>query len=208
MPLLIAVTVGMTWLNPLLAAPLLVIASASAYRSRSRRSHHDLVAGFLRTIASELRAGRSLRAAVADAVDSLPELDLAAVGRTARAGRPLSEVAAALSEKEGMAVAATALRVGARTGGSIVSVFDALTAEAAEEADLERERRTLTVQARVSIVLVGGFPLVVVVTQVWSGEAARLVAMGPVGAVIMGVGSILLLAGLTAVGVMLRRVRR
>lgn len=207
-PLAVGLTVSLIWLDPILATPVVMVAVLRARSNRNRQTRHDLVAGFLRTVAAELRAGRSLRAAISGAVESVDALGLAAVGRLARAGRPLAEVASALSAHEGLGLAATAVRVAARTGGSIVDVFEMLINEAVEDADLERERRTLTVQARLSIGLVGGFPLLVLVVQVLSGETGRLLARGPVGMGILAAGSALLLAGLIAVGVMLRRARR
>jgi tight adherence protein B len=207
-PLAVGLTVSLIWLDPILATPVVMVAVLRARSNRNRQTRHDLVAGFLRTVAAELRAGRSLRAAISGAVESVDALGLAAVGRLARAGRPLAEVASELSAHEGLGLAATAVRVAARTGGSIVDVFEMLINEAVEDADLERERRTLTVQARLSIGLVGGFPLLVLVVQVLSGETGRLLARGPVGMGILAAGSALLLAGLIAVGVMLRRARR
>ena len=56
---------------------------------------------------------------------------------------------------------ATAVRVAAMTGGSAVPVFESLAADAADEAALARERRELTVQARLSIAVVAGFPIAV-----------------------------------------------
>ena len=74
---------------------------------------------------------------------------------------------------------ATAVRVAAMTGGSAVPVFESLAADAADEAALARERRELTVQARLSIAVVAGFPIAVLGYQVASGQAMELVRQGP-----------------------------
>lgn len=208
LPIVGVVLAALTWVEPALAAPVILAAAVKAWGNRNRRSRPDLVAGFLRTVAAELRAGRSLRSAVVGAANAVPELGLDRVARSATAGRPLDEVAALMAIPDGLGPAAAALRVAARTGGSVVGVFDALTGEAVDEGSLERERRTLTVQARFSVGLVGGFPVAVVGFQIFSGEAGRLVDQGVVGAGILVVGAVLLLAGLGTVWLMLRRARR
>lgn len=208
LPIVGAIGAALTWVEPTVAAPVIFAAAVKAWGNRNRRSQHDLVAGFLRTVAAELRAGRSLRSAVVGAASAVPELGLDRVARSAAAGRPLDEVAGLMAIRDGLGPAAAALRVAARTGGSVVGVFDILTGEAVDEGALERERRTLTVQARLSVGLVGGFPIAVVGFQIVSGEAARLLHLGPIGAGILVAGSVLLLTGLGTVWLMLRRARR
>jgi tight adherence protein B len=207
-PILGAATVALVWSEPLLATPVIIAGIAKARHGRDRRSRHDLVAGWLRTLAGELRAGRSLRAAMTGAVSAVPELRLRGIARLAATGRPMDEAAALLAAHEGLKPAAAALRVAARTGGSVAAVFDALTGEAVDEAAAEREQRTLTVQARLSVTLVAGFPLAVLAYQVLSGAAARILAAGPIGVAIVLLGTGLLAVGLLAVWFMLRRARR
>jgi hypothetical protein len=77
-----------------------------------------------------------------------------------------------------------------------------------DEASIDRERRELTVAARLSVAMVGGFPLVVFAYQLISGQAARLVRSGPLGAGTLVIGSLLLAAGLGAVALLLRRARK
>lgn len=207
-PLAGAVLIATVWSEPLIASPVLLAAFGRARANRDRRSRHDLVASFLRTVAAELRAGRSLRSSLIAAIGVVPELDLAMVARSASAGRPLEEAAGILAALPGFGAAAAAIRVAARTGGSVVSIFDALTAEEVDEASLEREHRTLTAQARLSVTLVAGFPLVVLGYQVVSGDAVALLSHGVVGVGIVIVGGGLLLAGLCSVWMLLRGARR
>lgn len=208
LPIIGVAATALTWVEPIFAAPVLLAAAVKALGNRNPLSRHDLAAGFLRTVAAELRAGRSLRSAVVGAANAVPELGLERVARAATAGRPLDEVAGLLATGDGLGPAAAALRVAARTGGSVVGVFDALTGEAVDEGALERERRTLTVQARLSVGLVGGFPVVVVGFQIANGEVVRLLRRGPLGAGILVVGAALLVAGMGTVWVMLRRAHR
>ena len=207
-PILSAATVALLWSEPLLATPVIIAGIAKARHGRDRCSRHDLVAGWLRTLAGELRAGRSLRVAVTGAVSAVPELELHRISRLAATGRPMDEAASVLANHEGLEPAAAALRVAARTGGSVAAVFDALTGDAVDEATAEREQRTLTVQARLSVTIVAGFPLVVLAFQVFSGGVGRLLEAGRIGVAIVLLGTGLLAVGLLAVWVLLRRARR
>ncbi|HUO45268.1 MAG TPA: type II secretion system F family protein [Acidimicrobiia bacterium] len=206
-PLVPGMLLVLGWSHPHLALPLILVGSGLARGSARAGGEAELVT-FHRVIASELRAGLSLRLALAAACSSVPGLDLGLAGRLAVAGRPLEEVARALSTNEELRPAAVALRVAGSTGGSVVGVFDALTAEAVDEEDLRREQRSLTVQARLSITIVGGFPLLILAFQVGSGEMGRLLELGVAGAVMVAMGVLLLLAGLVCVLFLLRRTWR
>ncbi len=207
LPLGPVLTIVLIWEQPFLAAPVLVGVALRCRWARSRREPGDEVADLLRMLAAELRAGRALRAALVESMSAHQDLGLAHAARLAAAGRPLAEVGALLAER-GLAPAGAALAVASHTGGSAVAVFDALAGDAMDEASIDRERRELTVAARLSGAMVGGFPLVVFAYQLISGQAARLVRSGPHGAGTLVIGSSLLAAGLGAVAVLLRRARR
>ncbi len=119
----------------------------------------------------------------------------------------MEEVADEVAACPGMGAIATAVRVSAMTGASAVPVFDSLAAEAADEAALARERRELTVQARLSIAVVAGFPIAVLCYQVVSGQAMQLVRRGPIGVGLLVVGVSLLGLGLGIVALLMRRAR-
>lgn len=193
--------------QPVLAVPAFGLAIVSSRRLADRASHPELVASLLRSVASELRAGRSLRMALVDSAGSDARLGLERVVRVAAGGRPMEQVAAEADRCRGMAGMATALRVASMTGGSAAPVFEALAADAEDEAALDRERRELTVQAHLSIAVVAGFPLAVLTYQVASGQAAGLVRLGPVGVGLLAAGVTLLGLGLSAVAVLMRRAR-
>jgi Flp pilus assembly protein TadB len=207
-PFLAVILMILVWEQPLVAALIMIGVAGSGRWRRPRRPRQDHVADFLRTWASELRAGRSLRAGLVESARANERLGLSRVERLAAAGRPLAEVGAALAVVRGLAPAAAALAVASHTGGSAVAVFDALAADAVDEASFDRERRELTATARFSVAIVGGFPLVVFAYQLANGQAARLVRSGPIGIGIIGLGSLLLVAGLGTVAGLLRRARR
>lgn len=208
LPLGRGLLLALVWQHPWVACFLVLGGLVGAFRQRHRLHPGGSVAAFHRTVAAELRAGRSLRLALAGACRSVPELNLVGVARLAEAGRPLDEVAASLALDQRILPAATALRVAGITGGSVAVVFDALTAEAVDDESLRLERRALTVQARLSVAIVGGFPIVFVAGQLLSGGLSRLLAQGPAGIVLVTIGVTLLSTGLAAVAWLLRRARR
>jgi Flp pilus assembly protein TadB len=194
--------------QPVLALPAVAVAVIGSRRVSAGTSHLELVAAFLRSLASELRGGRSLRVALVDSARLDPRLGLARIVRIAAAGRPMEQVADEMAACPGMAGVATGLRVAAMTGGSAVPVFESLAVDATDEVALARERRELTVQARLSIAVVAGFPIAVLGYQVVSGQALRLVRQGSVGVALLIIGIGLLGLGLATVAVLMRRARR
>lgn len=201
-----ALLLGLTWSSPEVAAGPLAVALGLVLRDKGRYTESALVAGWLRTAAGELRAGSSLRSAIASAVEAYPDLGLERIRRLADAGRPLSEMSVVLAEREGMEAVAAVVAVAGSTGGSVVKVLETLATEAADEATLQREKRSLTAAARWSIVLVGGFPLAVLAAQILRGEVGSMLAAGTVPAAMVVIGVSLLTLGLLTVGLLLRRV--
>ena len=120
----------------------------------------------------------------------------------------MEQVADEMATCPGMTGIATGLRVAAMTGGSAVPVFESLVVDATDEVALARERRELTVQARLSIAVVAGFPIAVLGYQVTSGQAMELVREGSAGVALLIIGVGLLGLGLIAVAILMRRARR
>ena len=208
LPKLEGIAIVVIHTQPLIALPAVALAIVRSRKVTDRTSGPELVAVFLRSVAAELRAGRSLRVALVDSARLDPRLGLARVVRVAAAGRPMEQVADEMATYRGMSGIATALRVAAMTGGSAVPVFESLAVDATDEAALARERRELTVQARLSIAVVAGFPLAVLGYQVTSGQAMELVRQGSVGVALLVVGVGLLSLGLAVVAVLMRRATR
>ncbi len=174
----------------------LVVAAAwagwnSYQRGRSRGLLPGLEADFLRGMAGELDAGASVRESLVLSAARVPALPLGAAVRFARAGRPASEVAAylrrALPVNGGLASAA--YQIVSDTGTKAARVFTGLAVRAAERAELQRERRTLTAQARFSAWLVGGLPVVVTLLLFAAGRRPDL----------RGIGGVLTVAGSTLI---------
>jgi len=167
----------------------------------------DSEAVFLGAVRAELRAGASVRQAVVAAAARVPELSLGPAVRLARAGLPLGEVgrAAAAALPVNGAHAAAALEMTALTGARAAALFGRLAERAADVQTLARERRALTAQARFSATIVAGLPVLVAVFVIASGGASATAAAGPLGALVLGVGVALELAGLGVIVWLLRR---
>jgi Flp pilus assembly protein TadB len=173
---------------------------------RRRGSGADTEAAFLRALAAELRGGTTLRVALADAADRVP-LGLERAGRLARAGAPMDRIAPLLSERlahNGVAAAA-AFEMSAWSGARTAAVFEGLAERANEAAELEREQRVATTQARLSAWVVGLAPLVFTAAVLAGGGWAGLQRAGSTGFIIVGIGLSLELAGLAVVALILRR---
>jgi Flp pilus assembly protein TadB len=207
-PLSRGLVLAAIWERPVISGLVVTVGCVWAYRQQRRLRTRWAVAAFHRSVAAEMRAGRSLRLAVAGASRHVVDLNLIAVARLAESGRPLEEIAAKLNQDSRLSSAATAINVAAMTGGSVALVFDALTAEAVDEEALRMEQRSLTVQARLSVAIVGGFPLCVLAAQLFSGELTRLISRGPTGVALVTTGVSLLASGLLVVVWLIRRARR
>lgn len=162
-------------------------------------------ARFLAGIASELRAGASLRGAFEAAAQRAPELHLEPLVRLSLAGVPISQLAAGVSDlllQNGRAAAA-AMRIAGETGGKTAAMFESLAQVAAEDRALYRELRAATAQAKVSSLIVGGMPVGFLIWQALTGRLFQLASSG-IGITILVTGLTLLVGGAAVVGLLLR----
>ena len=175
------------------------------HRRASRTEAID-EAAFCSAVAAELRAGASLRHALAGAAERDPGQRLAPPVRAALAGAPAGEVALRL--ERALPVngrnAAVAFRLASRTGAGAAAVFSRLAAGANAAAEARRERNALTAQARLSAMVVGGAPIAAVVVLLATGRLETLGSSGGIGMAIAAIGLGLVGLGLTIVWVMLR----
>ncbi len=191
--------------------PRLVVVAAAGWalhslRRRRRTAPGDTEAAFLRALAAELRTGTSLRLALAEAADRT-SLDLGRAARLARSGMPIDRIAPLVEQRlpvNGVATAA-ALELSAWSGARTASVFDGLAERAAEAAELHREQRAATTQARLSAWVVGLAPLVFTALVLVAGGLDSMSTAGGIGIPIVAVGVALELAGLAVVALILRR---
>lgn len=177
-------------------------------RKRLTRSDREAVdeARFCAAVSAELHAGASLRVAVAAAAERGPGPDLERLAVAARTGEPSEEVARLIERAlpEVGRHAAHAFELALETGAAPSRVFDRLTEGALHRADLRREQRTLTAQARLSAYVVGGAPVAVVALLFATGRISLDGILGAQG-VVMGMGLALVATGLAVVWLLMRR---
>jgi tight adherence protein B len=206
-PLVVLALVGISLLSPRVALAGLGVITVGDRISRKPAGGD---AAYLQAVAAELRSGAGVRAAIADAADRMPSVMLERVARSARAGRPLDELAEGLQSALGRhgGLAGAALRVAGMTGGRAAETFDQLALLALEDAELAGERRAATAQARVSAWIVGGLPTAYLVYAAGSGRLSALWKAGTIGPVILGLGALLLVGGVGAIVILVRRAQR
>ena len=196
--------------------PRLVLAGAAvwgivaAIRRRPALVAPDDEATLFRAMAAELRSGASLRSALAEASHRVPQIALDRPVRLAAAGMSMTDVAGSVEVQLPVngRLAAAAFRLSDWSGARVADTFEGLAQRAAATAELARERKAATAQARLSALIVGVAPLVFTVLLVATGRGAGLVAHGGLGWLVLGMGLGLEVVGLIIVAVIVRRAER
>jgi tight adherence protein B len=157
-------------LSPVLIVPALVVAivgtlvALSFARTRRERAFAAGLPAALEQVASELRGGGTVVAAV----DRLAEgsgavsADLRRVRARTRLGLPLTEALSGWTvdhDASGVRAAAGSLSVAATMGGRAADAIDGLAASLRLRLDAIAEARSLSAQTRLSAVVVGAAPL-------------------------------------------------
>jgi Flp pilus assembly protein TadB len=184
-----------------------VAAWAGYQHLRRLRSRPDDEAQFLLGLASELRAGASLRSALSEASARVPELDLKGPVRRAVAGRPMAEVAGSLTAALPVngRLASAAVTIASATGAGGAGMFTDLALRATRHADLGRERRALTAQARLTALLIGLAPLAVLGLMAVTGRLDSISRAGGIGPLVLAAGLCLEVAGIAVVWGLIRK---
>jgi tight adherence protein B len=149
----------------LIAGPLFVRWLINFRVRRQRMLFAEQLPGNLDEICSALRAGQSIVAAIATTVESAPEptrSELRRVVADEQLGLPLEEalrsVAVRMRATDVEQVALVA-QLQSRTGGSAAEVLERVAEGVRSRAELNRELRALTAQARLSRNIVATLPL-------------------------------------------------
>ncbi len=139
---------------------LLVLAMPPVERWRIDRQRVVDEQQFYFAVHSELRAGASLRRAVATAALDQPGSLMDDIRQAAAPHQPAGALVSAVSRlpQHGRR-AALATEVAMESGGRAANVFLRLADRARVDSELALQRRTLTTQARLSAVIVGSLPL-------------------------------------------------
>lgn len=159
---------------------------------------------FCRSVADELRAGASLRNALAGAAD---EIGHDALAGACRIGRPFGELADLVAQwLPGVGpIAAGAIRIAGESGGMVANSFEAIAHLASDEQELQNERKAATAQVRASALVISVVPVMMLAGLMASG---RLDLIGSGGSLVVGLmfgGLALIVAGLLAIWLTVRR---
>lgn len=166
---------------------------------RSERLAAAQLATVVEILAAHVRAGRSLRQALADAVADLPE---PAAGRVAAAaadaalGAPAADALGALGEGGDVAYLAAAVRLHTRAGGDLALLLERTAELLHERAAQRRAAEVATAQARATGRIVTAMPaLGVAALFVADRPGFDLLVRSPLGWVALAAS-----AGMAAIG--------
>jgi len=158
-PPLVVAAGALTAVNMPLGLASVAVAAAIVYWRR-RRDHAIDEAGFLRTIATSVAAGSTLRSAIRNAD---PMIVTPRTRRLCDAGTSMAQVGRSLQDSlvhNGRTFAAVC-SLSERTGSMLAPTLHVLADRAADIAELKRHRGVATAQARFSAAIVGMAPLAV-----------------------------------------------
>jgi tight adherence protein B len=169
----VAVVAGFALKTPVISIIVLVLGplSLASIVNHRLRKQRDLFAeqlpSHLQEVASTMRAGHSLIAGVASMADSADEpsrREWTRVIADEQLGMPLEEAMRPLAERMGsedIGQVALVAALHTRTGGNMAEVLERVADSVRERAELRRELRALTAQARLSRYVVTSLPIVV-----------------------------------------------
>jgi tight adherence protein B len=171
-------------------------------RVRSRRAAlppDTQLALVVEILSAHVRAGRSLRQALADAVEDVPEPSagrVAAAAADAALGTPIAEALRALGDGPDVAYLAAAVRLHTRAGGDLALLLER-TAELLHERRAQRRAAEVaTAQARATGRIVSAMPgLGVAALYLADRPGFDLLVRSPIGWLALGASAALAAAG-------------
>jgi Flp pilus assembly protein TadB len=182
---------------PLVLAGLLAI---HWYRVRSDESNRPSL--FCESVSAELRAGATLRDALAAAATSVGCDPIPQLSHMAEVAAHLSRCFPTIGEELRLTVVAAA-----RTGSDSAGLFDEIGSLALAQSEINREVRVSTAPGRATALVLVGAPLVYVVSRLGSGGISEFLASSQQRLVaLLGLG--LFLLGLTVAGLVVWRASR
>jgi tight adherence protein B len=182
--------------------PARMTASRAIARIRARRVKRRLESQLplvMHVLAAHVRAGRSLRQAIADCCADLPEPSaerMRAAGAALELGASGAQALESLGTGEDVGLIATATDLHARFGGDVAALFEGIAEVLHERAALRRSAAVATAQARATGRLVSGMPLAGM-AGLWLLDRPALHALlrSPLGWTAMAVSAALVVAG-------------
>lgn len=161
---------------------LAVLIAAHWYRARSEENNRSSL--FCESVSAELRAGATLRDAIATAAASIG-CDPIPVGSSMEyASSRVAEYFPAIGEELRLTV-----RAASRAGSDAAALFDEIGSLAIAQAEIRQEVRVATAPGRATALVLVGAPLLYVINRVGSGEMSSYLATSEQRvAVLVGLG--------------------
>lgn len=202
-----AIIAGLAWWRVLLLAavlttPIVTAAALVVVAWRSKGSESNRPALFCEGVASELRAGATLRHALSTAAVSLDCAPPTAHVPLHESSADLAAQFDGISEELRRIVDATA-----RSGSASAAIFDELGALAVAQSEIKREVRIATAPGLATAMVFVGAPSIFVLSRLSSGQA-RVLLVSPQQRLVTLLGLGLFLAGLAAAWFVVWRARR
>ena len=179
--------------------------------ARRQRRFDAQLPDFLLALAGALRAGAGVQAALGPLAASTPAplgQEFGLLLRELRLGKPLEAGLAALVERvptEGARLAASALTLASRHGGSLAEVLERAAATLEARHRLQARASALTAQGRLQAVIMAALPLVLgVALHALDPEAMRQLWQTPAGWTVLGLVVLLEAVGIYWIGRIVR----
>jgi tight adherence protein B len=176
--------------------------TAPAVRLAARREERSAAAQLpvvVEVLAAHVRAGRSLRQALADAAADLPRPSadrIAAAAADARLAAPVDEALAALGGGRDVAFLAAAVRLHARAGGDLATLLEHTAGLLHERAAQRRAAEVATAQARATGRIVTAMPVLGLAALYFADRPGLdLLVHSPVGWIAIGASAALAALG-------------
>jgi tight adherence protein B len=169
---------------------------------KQRAKFRDTLPSYLQDLASSMRVGRSFVGALAIVADSAEQPTRSELERAVTdeaLGRPLEASLEAVSrrmESTDMDQIALIAGLSRQSGGNVAESLDRVAEGSRERADVRREMRALTAQAKMSSMVLTGLPGVLLLgLSVVSPRYSHPLLHTTMGLVALGVGTVMVLTG-------------
>lgn len=189
-------------LAPLVLWPFALRKAMARSADKQREKFRDTLPGYLQDMASAMRVGRSFVGGLTSIVETADQPVRGAFERaiTDEAfGRPLEEALDAVAERmqaKDLTQVALIAGLNRRSGSNVSEALDRVAEGARERADLRREVKALTGQARMSSWVLTALPgFLLIAMNVVSPLYAKPLLHTTLGIVLLGVGAAMVFAG-------------
>jgi tight adherence protein B len=186
----------------LLVWPFVLRAFVKRAAEKQRAKFRDTLPTYLQDLGSSIRIGRSFvgaLSAVASSADEPTRSELERATTDESLGRPLEECLEAVAKRmdcSDMDQVAVIAGLARRSGSNVAESLDRVAEGSRERADVRREMKALTAQAKMSSSVLSGLPVCLLLgLSVMAPQYARPLLHTTLGLVCLAIGAVLVLTG-------------